>query len=108
MDKKVIFTINIQSVSDIITNSSSETFVINGANIPREILQKELETINKSYPRWFDVYQDYQTFRNLPIEEQDKFEGASGDGGTIKVNSGRQHQEFRNKSSRVSACSRLR
>ncbi len=87
MDNKIIFTLNIQSISDIITNSSSETFVINGANIPKEFLQKELVSVNKSFPRWYDVYQDYQTFKNLPIEEQNKFEGASGDGGSIKVNS---------------------
>lgn len=84
---KFIFKIKIQSFSDIITNSSSETFVIKSNDIPAKILQKELERVNKSFKRWYDVYDDYQTFSNLPREEQDKYESCSGDGGTIKVNS---------------------
>lgn len=87
MGKELIFKINIQSISDIITNSSSETFVINGTGIPKEVLQKELETVNKSFPRWSDVYNDYQEYYKLPPEEKDKFEGASGDGGTLEVKS---------------------
>lgn len=87
MAKKLIFKINIQSISDIITNSSSETFVINGTGIPKEILQKELETVNRSFPRWHEVYKDYHDFLQLPQEEKNKFESASGDGGTLEVKS---------------------
>ena len=82
---KFVFKIKIQSFSDIITNSSSETFVIKSNDIPAKILQKELERVNKSFKRWYDVYDDYQTFSNLPREEQDKYESCSGDGGTIEV-----------------------
>jgi hypothetical protein len=87
MAKKIIFKINIQSISDIITNSSSETFVINGTGIPKEILQKELETVNRSFPRWHEVYKDYCDFLQLSQEEKNKFEIASGDGGTLEVKS---------------------
>lgn len=87
MAKKIIFKINIQSISDIITNSSSETFVINGTGIPKEILQKELETVNRSFPRWHEVYKDYHDFLQLSQEEKNKFESASGDGGTLEVKS---------------------
>mgnify|MGYP003304474813 CR=1 FL=1 len=41
---------------------------------PKEILQKELETFNKSLPRWYEVYEKYQDYLNLSKEEKRKFE----------------------------------
>lgn len=85
MDNKLVFRINVQSVSDIITNSSSETFMISNANIPKEILLEELKTVNKSFHRWYEVYDNYQEYNKLPEEEKSKYENCSGDGGTIEV-----------------------
>lgn len=86
MDNNKVFRLHLQSTSDIITNSSSETFIIRDADCyPKEILQKELETFNKSLPRWHEVYEKYQDYLNLSKEEKRKFENCSGDGGTLKV-----------------------
>ena len=81
-----IFKLHLQSTSDVITNSSSEMFVLRNAECyPKEILQKELKTFNESLPRWHEVYETYQDYLNLPKEEKRKFENCSGDGGVLKV-----------------------
>lgn len=82
---KFIFKIKIQSVSDIITNSSSETFVITDVSAPKEVLLEELKSVNKSFPRWYEVFKDYREYQDLPPKEKAKYENCSGDGGTIEV-----------------------
>ena len=85
MDNK-IFRLHLQSTSDVITNSSSEMFVLRNAECyPKEILQKELKAFNKSLPRWHEVCETYQDYLNLPKEEKRKYEHCSGDGGTLRV-----------------------
>lgn len=80
------FLIKIQSTSDMITNSSSEVFVLRIAECyPKEILQEELKTFNESLPKWYEVCETFQDYLNLPREEKRKFEYCSGDGGIIKV-----------------------
>lgn len=94
MVDELIFKIKIQSISDVITNSSSETFVIGGIDIPGEALLEELKTVNKTFPRWFDVYENYQDYYKLPAEEKMKFETASGEGGIIEVWDWKKEMEY--------------
>lgn len=91
---ELIFKIKVQSVSDIITNSSSETFMIGNVDIPKEALLEELKTVNKTFPKWFDVYENYQDYYKLPEEEKMKFETASGEGGVIEVWDWKKEMEY--------------
>lgn len=94
MVDELIFKIKIQSVSDVITNSSSETFVIGDIDIPGEALLEELRTVNKTFPKWFDVYENYQDYYKLSEEEKMKFETASGEGGIIEVWDWKKEMEY--------------
>jgi len=64
MVKKVLFTINLHSMVDIITNSSSELFVGN-ADSKQEII-KLIETI---YPNYLDEYEEVKYIDELTNSE---------------------------------------
>lgn len=90
----IIFKIQIQSVSDIITNSSSETFMVTNIDTPKEVLLTELESVNKTFPRWFNVFKDYQEYYKLPEEEKRKYENCSGEGGRLEVWDWKKQMEY--------------
>ena len=90
----IIFKIQIQSVSDIITNSSSETFMVTNIDTPKDVLLTELESVNKTFPRWFDDFKDYQEYYKLPEEEKRKYENCSGEGGRLEVWDWKKQMEY--------------
>lgn len=82
------FKIRIQSISDIITNSSSETFVIKDNNsFSKEIIQSNLETIRDNSTFWKADFSSFREFleKTTSTERAKKYISYSGDGGTIKV-----------------------
>ena len=65
MDKRVLFVFNIQSASDVITNSSSELFVFDSDSAKRV---KEMLDCNA--PGWEEEYQEPIKFSDMSEEDQ--------------------------------------
>lgn len=78
--KNMELQIRIQSFSDIITNSSSETFIINNSENFKEI-SSLLERIGEEH--WYKG--PWSDWDNLSEEEQEKYDTSSGMGGDIEV-----------------------
>lgn len=57
---KILFTINVHSVVDVITNSSSELFV--GKHQSKEIMK---EMIKQIYPNYLNEYEELKTINEL-------------------------------------------
>lgn len=71
--------IKFQSISDVITNSSSEIFTVIDERPPTELKELILQVGEQNFPKnWGDYY-------NLPDEEKEKFDGISGEAGLLKV-----------------------
>lgn len=68
--------IRTQSVSDLITNSSSELFVVASQSMPATTLAELLKTIG-----YFTG--DWKEWDNLTEEEKEKYDSSSGMGGEI-------------------------
>jgi hypothetical protein len=66
--KKTIFKFNIDNVIDIITNSSSELFVLNGQT--KEIVTEMVRSI---YPSYETEYEVIKSIDDLTIEELDTY-----------------------------------
>jgi len=54
MTNKILFKFNIQSISDVITNSSSELFVFKNKSSYDEVI----ELLNRIYPDWRNEYEE--------------------------------------------------
>ena len=63
--KKVIFVFSLQSVSDIITNSSSELFVFTKENSVEEVIS----ILDDIYPKWRKEYNNPQLLRDVSDED---------------------------------------
>lgn len=88
MAKRLTITLHIQSFSDIITNSSSETFVITGENnISKTIVFRELLSVKENSIKWHEKFERWDEFiKNTTFEERfEKYIGSSGDGGEINI-----------------------
>lgn len=68
LQKKTLFVINANNVIDIITNSSSELFVLNGET---ESIVKEM--IENVYPEYLTEYSDIVNINNLTNEQLNTF-----------------------------------
>jgi len=66
--KKVLFAFNVDNVVDIITNSSSELFVLDGET--REIVE---EMIQSTYPGWSGEYERVKSTEELTKDELDTY-----------------------------------
>lgn len=66
--------INIQSISDIITNSSSEVFVMNANNDAFKEIMNELSSKINAYVRIFETENDVKEFLTENLLEYDVFE----------------------------------
>lgn len=66
--------INIQSISDIITNSSSEVFVMNANNDAFKEIMNELSSKINAYVRIFETENDVKEFLTDNLLEYDEFE----------------------------------
>lgn len=66
--KKVIFKIQIDNIIDIITNSSSELFILKGKE--RETI---VELLNEVYPDWRNEYDDVKNITELSANELDTY-----------------------------------
>lgn len=88
---KLSFNIHIQSYSDLITNSSSETFVVTSDNgkISKATVLRELKMVRDNSIYWRDRFSNWTLFlENTTLEERyEKYIGCSGDGGTLEVKS---------------------
>ena len=78
--KNMELQIKIQSFSDIITNSSSETFILNSSENFKEI-SSLLKKIGEEH--WYKG--SWSDWDNLHKEEQGKYDTGSGMGGDIEV-----------------------
>ena len=79
----MILVIKVQSFSDVITNSSSELFVIKSTGNTGS--KKEIQDlIDKHYSAHY-WKGDYNDFQALPLEEKLKWNICSGDGGSHRV-----------------------
>lgn len=72
--------VKIQSISDLITNSSSEVFSIY-SDLPKNKVEDLLESVHNK----FDFKGSYSEFRELSEEERKKYDNYSGEGGVIEV-----------------------
>lgn len=73
--------IRTQSVSDLITNSSSELFVVASQSMPATTLAELLKTIgDKNY-----FTGDWKEWDNLTEEEKEKYDSSSGMGGELNI-----------------------
>lgn len=73
--------IRTQSVSDLITNSSSELFVVASQSMPATTLAELLKTIgDKNY-----FTGDWKEWDNLTEEEKEKYDSSSGMGGKLNI-----------------------
>lgn len=65
---KILFIINVQSISDIITNSSSELFVFQKPSV------KEITKLLDTYvPGWKNEYKEPILFSNMDVEDQNYY-----------------------------------
>lgn len=76
------FLIQIQSASDIITNSSSEVFLCQ--NNTTMSLQK-LKDFLYEYNRSNQFTGDWETWQKMPQEERDKYDTSGGMGGFLEI-----------------------
>lgn len=83
--------IAIQSISDLITNSSSEVFIVK-SDSPEEV--RELIMNVAEQHKWLGDWKDYD---KLSEEEKYKYDSSSGTGGEIDVETWKESYE-RNKS----------
>ena len=67
--KKVIFVFSLQSVSDIITNSSSELFVFTKENSVEEVISM----LDDIYPNWRKEYNNPQLLKDVSDEDLDTY-----------------------------------
>ena len=74
--------IAIQSVSDIITNSSSEVFLCQN-NTTMSI--QELKDFLYEYNRSNQFTGDWETWQKMPQEERDKYDTSGGMGGFLEI-----------------------
>lgn len=65
---RTLFRFNIQSYSDIITNSSSELFVFKNNSV-----EEVINILNTIYPDWRSEYQEPILFKNMSKEDQDRY-----------------------------------
>lgn len=72
--KKIV--IKVQSISDIITNSSSEVFVVKSDNTIKEVKKLIME-----YDTAHEYNGDWAKLHDMPWDELQKFNTCSGDGG---------------------------
>lgn len=76
------FLIQIQSVSDIITNSSSEVFLCqNDTTMSMQELKDFLYEYNKSN----QFTGDWETWQKMSPEERDKYDTSGGMGGFLEI-----------------------
>lgn len=68
MKKSVVFALNVSSVADIITNSSSELFVLEGAT--EEIIESLLCAV---YPDYLTEYESVKSTKDLTAGELDTY-----------------------------------
>lgn len=66
--KKVIFAFSVDNVVDLITNSSSELFVLEGET--KEIVE---EMIKSEYPDYLSEYENVKRIDELSVDELDNF-----------------------------------
>lgn len=76
------FLIQIQSVSDIITNSSSEVFLCQNNTI---MSMQELKDFLYEYNRSNQFTGDWETWQKMPQEERDKYDTSGGMGGFLEI-----------------------
>lgn len=67
--KKTLFVFNIQSISDVITNSSSELFVFDNKNTVAEVIA----ILDSIYPNWSTEYNDPVLLRDADDEEVETY-----------------------------------
>lgn len=72
--------VNVQSFSDVITNSSSELFTVKNVDNTYE-LKKLIEEIGEQ--NWYKG--SWEDWDNMSPEEQRKYDSCSGDGGNITI-----------------------
>ena len=72
--------IKLQSVSDIITNSSSEVFVVKATTPVNDLVNLIEQVANKNY---FDG--DWDEWEKLSDEERAKYDSSSGMGGELEI-----------------------
>lgn len=73
-------TIKIQSISDIITNSSSELF-----SIRTDLSKKELQSLLEKIHNQYNYTGTWEEWYELSNSEKEKFDYSSGMGGILKV-----------------------
>lgn len=76
------FLIQIQSVSDIITNSSSEIFLCQNNTI---MSMQELKDFLYEYNRSNQFTGDWKTWQKMSPEERDKYDTSGGMGGFLEI-----------------------
>lgn len=74
------FKVNIQSVSDVITNSSSEIFSIR-TDMPKKELQSLIEKIHSQ----FEYNGSWEKWSKMSDEEKEKYDTSSGMGGILEI-----------------------
>ena len=67
-NKRVIFAISVSNAIDIITNSSSELFVLQGKT--KEIVK---EMIRDVYPEYLTEYEELLAFRDMDADQLDSY-----------------------------------
>ncbi len=72
--------IDLQSVSDIITNSSSEVFTVKAEMPISELKQLITEIADKNYFKG-----SWEEWEKLPDEEMNKYDSSSGMGGELEI-----------------------
>ena len=76
------FLIQIQSVSDIITNSSSEVFLCQNNTT---MSMQELKDFLYEYNRSNQFTGDWETWQKMSPEERDKYDTSGGMGGLLEI-----------------------
>lgn len=84
---KILINLKVQNVSDIITNSSSEMFVIRNNMGPAKMVKELIESFAEKHYYWKNEEEldDLPDYYKLPWKEMIKYDGSGGMGGEIEI-----------------------
>lgn len=93
----MLFRIKIQSTSDLITNSSSEVFVVKTGTYSIPEIKELIQVVGEVCAKAYDDNWKVNAKKSWTQLEQEDMDGSSGMGGELSVRSWKEEYEYRSK-----------
>lgn len=92
-----MFRLKIQSTSDVITNSSSEIFVVKTGTFSISEIKELVQVVGEMCAKAYDENHEANYKKDWEQLEKEDLDGYSGMGGELEVRSGREEYEYRSR-----------